>query len=290
MNNEYFYRNILDNLYEGIYFVDIDRKITYWNKGAERITGFSSSDVIGHFCFNNILNHVNDDGKQLCLSGCPLHKTIKDGTTRESAIYLHHKDGHRVSVTVKTIAIYDGDKIVGAVEAFTDDLEKHGIIKDNEELRALAMRDQLTGLSNRRYIDAYLKSKINEYETLGIPFGIAFMDIDKFKSFNDIYGHDIGDEVLIMVAKTCNSIIRSTDLVGRWGGEEFLAVFTGVNEEKLFMLTEKTRMLVEKSSLRKDKGSLKVTISIGATVIKEGDTIEQAVKRADDLLYKSKVG
>ncbi len=288
LNNDKVYKDMLENMYEGIYFVDTERKITFWNKGAERITGYLAKEVVGSHCYNNILNHINNDGVELCKTGCPLHKTIEDGIMREAAVYLHHKGGHRVPVSVRTIAINNEGKNIGAVEVFTDDSERHDIIKNIEELKKLAMRDQLTGLPNRRYIDTFIESKMNEFSSLKIPFGIAFMDIDKFKNFNDTYGHDTGDEVLKLVAKTFNAVVRSTDLVGRWGGEEFVAVFSGVDMVSIRKLTEKIRMLVERSTIYRCNEVLKVTISIGATIINETDIIEDIIKRADTLLYQSK--
>ncbi len=288
MNGEEFYKSLLQNIYEGVYFVDKDRRITFWNKGAERITGFTSSEVLNNFCYNHILNHVNDEGEELCLKGCPLHKTMEDGQMREASVYLHHKQGHRIPVSIRTIAIIDNGKTVGAIEVFRDETEQQGIIKEIEKLKDLALNDPLTNLPNRRYIESFLRSKMNEYFTLGIPFGVAFMDIDKFKDFNDNYGHDVGDEVLKMVAKTFRGVVRSNDLIGRWGGEEFLAAFSGVDLEDLCNVSEKLRALIERASLKKGEESLKVTISIGSTLFQPEDTIDSVINRADALLYRSK--
>ncbi|WNF38475.1 diguanylate cyclase [Bacillaceae bacterium IKA-2] len=288
MMEEKLYKTILENFYEGVYYVDKHRTITFWNQGAERISGFTSSEVLGKACFNNILNHVDNLGNQLCFNGCPLHETITDGDMREGSLYLHHKNGHRVPVTVRTIAIYNGDTILGAVEIFVDDSKKHELLEQVEELKVLALKDQLTGLANRHYINNFLSFKMNEFKMLGIPFGIAFMDIDNFRDFNNQFDHLTGDEVLKIVAKTMSSVVRSSDLVGRWGGEEFVAVLTGINEEQLLNICEKIRMLTEASSLRKNESNLSVTISIGATIFKEEDTIQGALERVDGLLFQSK--
>jgi diguanylate cyclase (GGDEF)-like protein/PAS domain S-box-containing protein len=286
--DDQFYKNILENFYEGVYFVDQHRTITFWNKGAERISGFTASEVLNKGCFDNILNHVDNLGNRMCFSGCPLHATIKDGEMRRSAIYLHHKKGHRVPVTVRTIAIYNGDAILGAVEILTDDSEKHELLQHIESLKVLALKDQLTGIANRHYINNFLSFKMNEFKMLGIPFGLAFMDIDNFRAFNNEYDHQTGDEVLKIVADTMSSVVRSSDLVGRWGGEEFVAILISVNEEQLLTICEKIRMLTEFSSLRKDGNNLSVTVSIGATLVKEEDTIQSALARVDALLFQSK--
>ncbi|MDF2950982.1 MAG: domain S-box/diguanylate cyclase protein [Anaerocolumna sp.] len=283
-----FYKNMLENIYDGVYFVDNERKITFWNKGAERITGFTAAEVIDHFCFDNILNHINEDGVQLCQHLCPLENTIKTGNKGEISVFLHHKNGYRVPITVKAVPIYQGEKIIGAVEIFTDDSNKQVLLDNMNELKIIAMIDQLTELPNRRYVETKLISKLNEYANLGIPFGIAFMDIDHFKKFNDTYGHDVGDEILKMVSNTFKNNIRSSDFIGRWGGEEFVAIMTNVNQEKLFHLSQKLRALIEKSVMRKGTEELRVTISIGSTICQENDSMNTILKRADELLYKSK--
>ncbi len=287
LNNE-LYKDIIENLYDGIYFVDIDRKIIFWNKGAERITGFLETEVMGRHCYDNILNHVDKNGCHLCWDGCPLKATNDDGVTRETSVFLNHKEGYRIPVSVRSVAIMSDEKIIGSIEVFRDDSERSEIMKNLDEFQKLALNDQLTGLPNRRYIETFLSSKINEFMTLGIKFGVAFIDIDKFKNFNDTYGHEAGDEVLKMVANTYKNIVRNTDLIGRWGGEEFIAVFAGVNEENLFELAEKIRIMVEASSVRNGENELKVTISSGATLFEETDTIDSVIERADELLYASK--
>lgn len=283
-----FYNMILVNTYEGIYFVDNSRQITFWNGGAERITGYLAGDVIGKRCSDNLLIHVDQNGKSLCLDGCPLQCSMQDGMIREAKVFLHHKDGHRVPVTVRSIPVREDDKIVGAVELFIDDSEKHEVQRDAEAYKVLAMVDQLTGLPNRRHIQSFLSSKYNECKELGIRFGILFMDIDHFKQFNDHYGHEVGDEVLTMISKTLQASTRATDLIGRFGGEEFIAVLAGVDEVTLIKKAERLRMLVENCALPFQGRMLKVTMSVGASMVQDGDTVETLLKKADEMLYVSK--
>lgn len=284
------YKEILDHLYEGVYFVDIDRTITYWNKAAERITGYTSNEVVGKHCYKNILKHVDEFNNQLCLNGCPLYHTIHDGSTREAGVYLQHKQGHRVLAAVRTIPVKVNGEIIGAVEVFVDDREKAHIHNTINELKELVLSDALTGLPNRRYIDSFLDSRFAEYKKLNIPFALAMIDIDNFRIFNDTYGHDTGDEVLKLVAMTMKNAIRRNDMVGRWGGEEFLAILVGVSSDDLIIIIEKVRTLVERSALPYNDDLLRVTVSIGITMVQEDDTTESIQKRADKALYMSKNG
>ena len=285
-----FYKEIIDNLYDGIYFVDRDRVITYWNKGAERITGYPAAQTIGRACRDNLLNHVTDHGVQLCMNGCPLAAVMQDGNPREVEVFVHHADGHRLPVVVRATALRDRTgNIIGATESFSNNSSVINARRQLSEMRQIARTDVLTRLGNRQHIEGRLHAVIAEFENAQKPAGLLFIDIDHFKKVNDIYGHDVGDKALCMVTNTVRHALRTTDTVGRWGGEEFVAILHDINNDKaLFKIAEKVRMLVEVSRLDTNNQSLSVTISIGATRLYSNDTPESIVRRADGLMYRSK--
>lgn len=285
---------LLQNLYEAVYIVDKNRKIIFWNSNCEDITGYSDKEVINKHCYNNILQHVDENGKNLCHDGCPLHATLEDGEIRENLVYLRHKKGYRVPVNVKTFPVYDENgNIDSCVEVFNH-AEYYLERKDNvEKLKKEAYIDALTNIPNRRYIEMFLNMKIDDYlkyeVPFEVPFAVIFFDIDNFKSFNDTYGHDIGDEILKLVSKTLSSSIRNIDFIGRFGGEEFLMILFGFNEEKLDIVANKYRTLVQNSYIITEAyGNLSCTISMGATIVNKGDTFENIIKRADSLMYEAK--
>ena len=283
------YERIIENLYDGLYFVDRDRVITYWNKGAERISGFTADEVVGKSCADNILTHVDSQGNSLCTGMCPLAATIADGKLRETELYMHHKDGHRIPVSVRVSTLTDRDGIIiGGVEVFTDISNQEATKLRVKELEKLALLDNLTQLANRNYIEREIQSRFGEKKRLNVPFGILFIDIDHFKKFNDSYGHDMGDEVLKFVANTFVANTRPFDLYGRWGGEEFIGIIRNINGKELEVLGNRVRALIENSYLIHENERLYVTISIGATLVNKKDTIDSLIKRADTLLYKSK--
>ena len=282
------YKQLLELLFEGVYFVDNKRKITFWNKSAEQITGFSADEVVGKHCYDNILKHVDNFGNQLCLGGCPLQKTIETEKVNETTVFLHHKSGYRVPVSVKTLPLYDNSVIVGAAEVFQDISRKSVLKEQLEKYKNLALIDQLTILPNRRFTESHIQQVFKDYTDFKMPFAIAFLDIDHFKDVNDNFGHNIGDDMLKMLSRTYSNAVRSNDFVGRWGGEEFIAIFANCTEMSLLELTERIRILVENSTLKVDGTQLKVTISIGATMVKPEDDVESIIKRADELMYQSK--
>jgi diguanylate cyclase (GGDEF)-like protein/PAS domain S-box-containing protein len=282
------YHTILDNLYDGVYFVDRDRKITYWNKGAERITGYPDAEVVGSRCSDNILMHVDDRGTLLCKDLCPLAATIQDGVERTSDVYLRHKYGHRVSVNIRITPLRnDRGEITGGVEVFTENSQKLSAIARMEAFEKLAYLDPLTGTANRRYAEITLHARHEEFQRYSWPFGVVFIDIDRFKSINDECGHSAGDEVLKMVAKTLMNTARSFDVVARWGGDEFIAVIANVEKEQLIATANRFRTLVEQSS-RVPGPVQQVTISVGATLARSDDTEATVLERADRFMYLSK--
>lgn len=284
-----FYKGLLDNLYDGVYFVNRDREIFYWNRGAERITGYSEKEVVGSHCWDNILMHVDKDGNSLCRTGCPLIKVITSGTEIEADVFLSHKDGHRIPVSVRAAPITGGGgRIIGAVELFSDISEKIAALQMVEELQDKVFLDPLTDLANRRYVEMNLLVKGNELSRYNWQFGVIMMDIDHFKDVNDQFGHDVGDETLRMIARTLIYSSRSTDIVGRWGGEEFIAVIANTNEQRVHEIAERYRTLVERSGLPLGDRVINITISIGATLSRPGESTDATIKRADKLLYKSK--
>lgn len=285
-----FYKDIIDNLYDGVYFVDRERVITYWNKGAERITGYSAEQTIGRACRDNLLNHVTSNGVQLCLNSCPLAAAMEDGKDREAEVFVHHANGHRVPIVVRASPMRDKDgNIIGAVESFSNNNSVIETRNKLRELRQVAMTDPLTGIGNRKYLEGRLSAAIAEYHHGANGAGILFMDVDHFKQFNDTYGHTVGDEVLRMAAKTLRYVLRATDTVGRWGGEEFVAILYGLPDvEALRISAEKVRALVEHSRLDLQEQSLTLTISIGGTLLRAEDTPQTILQRADQLMYQSK--
>ncbi|MDX9973667.1 MAG: sensor domain-containing diguanylate cyclase [FCB group bacterium] len=285
------FKSLLDNLHEGVYYVDCTRQIQYWNKGAERISGFTAEEVVGKHCFDNVLIHVDGQGNSLCHGKSPLAATVEDGVERQTRVYLHHKDGHRVPVSVSIAPIRDANgKIVGGIEAFHDDTSVMSVLKQLEDLRQTADLCALTGTANRDYITRVLLQRLTELKERNETLAVLFIDVDHFKSVNDRFGHAVGDVVLKMVARTLLGAMRSYDCLGRWGGEEFVAVMPALKPIHLAETGERLRMLVETSSASITNGMACTTVSIGACMAWPEDTLTTLVARADQLMYESKNG
>jgi diguanylate cyclase (GGDEF)-like protein/PAS domain S-box-containing protein len=275
---------------DGVYFCDGNRRITYWNQGAQRITGYQAEEVCGLSCAEGLLTHVDAEGAPLCETRCPLTATLTDGETSEVDVFLHHKAGHRIPVHIRTFPVHDAaGGIEGVVEVFTDDSALAAALQRVEQLSLEAETDPLTGVGNRRSTETRLEAKAAERRKAGRSMGILFIDIDHFKNINDVFGHTTGDRVLRMVTETVRHNLRASDWLARWGGDEFVALLDHVDASALKSLAEKLRVLVASSYLVLDDGArLSATVSIGGTLLRPGDTSETVFARADHLLYQSK--
>jgi len=284
-----FHAKLLESIFDGVYCVDVERKITYWNRGAESLTGYSADEAVRRHCYDNFLGHVDEKGCALCTNGCPLSTTLLDGQRREADVFLRHKLGHRVPVGVRVGPITNrSGQIEGAVEVFNDVSARKQVERRVHELENIAFRDTMTGLPNRRYIELKVKQSLEELQQFGRPFGLLMFDVDHFKQVNDRHGHDNGDAVLKVISDTMTKSLRANDIVGRWGGEEFLAILLDVDAGLLRGLAERCRSLVAESGALSGESRIYVTVSVGATLVTREDSIYEAIKRADQLMYVSK--
>jgi len=290
MNETQVFQATVDNLYDGVYVVDRSRRITHWNRAAAAATGYAASEVVGQRCSDDILEHTDEKGAVICNVGCPLAKTLADGEVRNAQAYLHHKRGHRVPVSLRIAPVYDeAGSICAAVQVFSENTKVMAALEQVRELEKLALLDPLTGLPNRRCLEHSLTARFDEMHRYGWPVGVLYADIDRFKQINDTFGHDAGDQVLRMVGLTLAGASRSFDVIGRWGGEEFLDVITRVSVEDLRAIAERKRALVERAFLKTERGKLCVTVSIGAALATREDTEDSLIKAADECMYESKL-
>ena len=175
--NTAIYQEVLNNLYEGVYFLDTDRTISFWNQGAERITGYVAPEVMGRPCADDILCHVDQEGTSLCQEDCPAARTLEDGQAREADVFLLHRNGHRVPVRIRVAPILDAaGRIIGAVEVFADNSSPETLRQRIDLLEKLTGLDPLTQLPNRRRLEEEIQARLAETKRYGLTFGILFAD------------------------------------------------------------------------------------------------------------------
>jgi two-component system, cell cycle response regulator len=275
-------KELLDQIYDGVCMYDAEKRITYWNAGMERITGYKESAMLGQTAHDSLLNYVGDNGTNVCANGCVLDKVLQDGAGREMETFVHHMGGHCVPVVARLVALTDDSgKIIGVAEI----LSNNAILLSNRARRRppdnAQLLDPLTGIGNQLHLQAKIKSALAEFEHDAVRFGLLLVDIDQFEQFNTQHGDAAGDRVLKMVANTLRSNLRGSDSCGRLdGSDSFMMLLYDVDERGMQVVAQKLNTLIQKASVLLDDGTnLQSTACTSGTLVQTGDTHDSLLER-----------
>jgi len=201
---------------------------------------------------------------------------------------------------------YDNDRLLSIVRDITErklaevelQYTKVGLEKANKELQTalarekeLAHTDALTGINNRRYLYELAEHEFEIALRYQQPLSILMFDIDHFKQVNDTFGHTAGDHILQQVTQAASAELRSADVIGRYGGEEFVIVLPMTNAQQAYPLAERIRLAAEAIRVPTEKGDASITLSIGIVEIRQGaqtGSVESLIRRADEVMYAAK--
>jgi diguanylate cyclase (GGDEF)-like protein/PAS domain S-box-containing protein len=292
---ERFLQVLLDTLEEGIVACDSDGRITVFNPSARRLHGLAEEDEpIGSIPSDQGLRRA--DGSPMAQRENPLIRAMSGEHLRDVELLLESRSGRLRKVSVNGQPLVDEEaRMLGAVVAMHDVTEQ----KLNEErLAELALHDPLTGLANRTLLAGRLQDAIDsldrETRTAVLPDGtgsmrgvaVYLLDLDEFKEINDLLGHDVGDDMLIAVARRLSAIVRPTDTVARLGGDEFVVVCDIENgEEEMLRIAGRISAALARP-YRIDGRTVTVLASVGGVFADNPDTDpSRLLSRADDAMY-----
>ena len=251
------------------------------NLSSVRFRNKKFNDLIPSIHKNNILDiFINSDGflhQGLLKKNENFISLIERTPTKNRIVSIFDKN-HKTQSYIISVAKL-GDEYLITLSNVTD------IKEELLEVAEKAYIDDLTKVFNRNKFNEIFELEIKKNKRSSEPLSVALIDIDHFKLFNDTYGHLIGDEVLIKMAQTVQYGIRETDTFARWGGEEFILLFTHTNLENAVIISNKIRESIENDE---HKIAGKITASFGITQAKSDDTMKSIFQRCDDALYKAK--
>jgi PAS domain S-box-containing protein/diguanylate cyclase (GGDEF)-like protein len=283
------HKALLDHLEAGIYMVDRRRRILYWNRGAEQISGYLAQEVAGHYCQGDLLMHCDAAGMGMCGKGCPLSTVMVDGKPREHTLFLRHRHGHRIPVRVRSCAIYDSQgAITGAVEVFEQLTAPASI--DRRALQEHGCLDELAQVANRAYGEFKLGQALAALRTFGITFGWLAVGLDDVEGLEHRYGHGLVDAAVKMMARTLDSNLGPVDSLTRWDRTEFRIEVHSCWGQGLDELTEKLRVLARTSNLEWWGDPVRMTVSIGGVMAEAGNSAESLESRVTKVLANSRSG
>ncbi len=274
--------SMLENLYDGYYFVDIKRRVTIWSRGAEKVFMAKRGDVLGELWSKQVINYsakgLETSVFDLAISSAqPQMMSVQVKTTRGN-----------VESDVHAIPVYDHQgNFRGSCEIIQQVNSSRRGSEQFQELQLAATRDPLTSLANRTELEARLK-KVHEAsdEPGGTPFSVIFLDIDHFKLINDENSHQVGDQVLVDVAHLLEDEVYSGEIVARYGGEEFVIVCPETMLNDAVQRADRLRRAIQTAT----PGDLRVTASFGVAQFEDRDTIDSVLKRADEAMFDAKRG
>lgn len=283
-------KDVLDNGYSKFYDdvrIEEERFFAYYlpvHNGSE--------NIIGAIC---ILKPANQIHSKFAKQVIPLIAIINAGVV--IITYLNYLYFGKLNKNFKHIRNFLGEVTGGNLKA---EMNREALAREDEigdvakasvnmqrSLRNLIVKDSLTDLYNRRYCNQNLKNLSEQYIKTGEPYTLAIADIDFFKKVNDTYGHTAGDEVLVSVAQIMKKSMAGKGFAARWGGEEFLLVYTGCDMETTLTYLEMLVEAIREMRVEYDDKAIKITISIGVAT-GNGDSVDKVLCTADNRLYHAK--
>lgn len=278
------FQTLLETCPDGIIGNDRKGNIFLFNSGAEQIYGYSREEVVGNINVADIYPPgVAREIKKAVYSA----EKGEPGRLIDYETLALARTGREIPIRLSATLIYDNGEEIGTI-GFFHDISKRKALE--QELRVLSITDGLTGLYNRRHFSAVLRKELDRVDRTKSTCSILMIDIDRFKSFNDTFGHAEGDRLLREVAKLIRETVRSMDFAFRFGGEEFVILLPETGAAGAWACAERLRTRLEARDFSAVPGGVpvRVTASIGIVEHREGYDIDDMVRCADIAMYAAK--
>jgi diguanylate cyclase (GGDEF)-like protein/PAS domain S-box-containing protein len=275
------YRDILDELQIGVSVLDLQGKIIFWSDGAEKITGYARIDVLGHPCTENILLHCNHIHCEMCGEHCPLATALHDSRPVESMGSIHHKSGFRSSVRIWAIPLRDPHgSVIGIIQTFESEFAVNGPNPNDRSMKERGCLDYATELPNQTMMQSHLRESLAIFAELKIPLGVLCLEIKDLEKFRARYGQEAAVTVLRALGRTLRSSVWPADLVGRWSGEQFMAILSGCDGQALKDVTARMEQVAARLSIQWWGEELSVAVSMSSANAVAGDSVDSLMQRA----------
>jgi diguanylate cyclase (GGDEF)-like protein/PAS domain S-box-containing protein len=287
LNDPEIYQAVLDKLQTGVYIVDRNRRIRFWNEGAEQITGYLRQDVVGRFLRDHLLTQdaVKDVDSE---PDDPINLVFRDGKPSTMDVSILHKDGYRVPIVLRTNPIRNSHgAVVGAAESF----EKNRSASDWTRRQAgsvdLGCLDAVTGVAAQSFMETQLRENLTIFAEHNIPFGILLVQIDHMDQFRASRGPGVVSTILCVIAQSLENCLRPTDLVGCWGANQFIAILLECGESEVAHVGERVRKMIGQAEIEWWGDRFSVTSPVGGAGCRAGDNAELLIARAAASLQES---
>jgi diguanylate cyclase (GGDEF)-like protein/PAS domain S-box-containing protein len=282
------YRDVLESLQIGIYMVDREQKIVFWNEGAEKITGYLRQDVMGRFCRAD--SAARSDSEKYVLSDASetLSAALRDGRPAMGEVSLRHKSGHRIFVRVRAVPIRNAHgTIIGSAQSIDESISASEWDRRQSKLADYGCLDPATGVLTHDVVISHLREAVATYAETPVPFSILVIRIDGIDHLRTTYGSAVIASVLRIVAASLENSLRPTDFLGRLSESRFLAILHECGGAELPKAAERIKKTANGSEVQWWGDRWSVTVSIGGACAIPGDTLDALLARATKALERS---
>ena len=271
------YRSVLENLPIGIYVLDREQRVRFWNRGAEQITGYLAHEVTGNICGES-LPHCDPQGRVLAGDHCPVTTTFRDGRAVQNHVFTLHKEGHRLGIQVRTLPFLDDNGLtVGVAVAFEE--APISSIPDFPGALMYGCLDPLTGVPSQRLTRAMLAESLAELEQTQGAFGLLHIKVLGLKELSVRCGTDSIAAFLRTSAQTIRHNLSAKDFFGRWAEDEFLAILHSSSPIKIASMAELISQQVSESEITWWGDHVRVRAEIDYVIAGPDDKPESLLSR-----------
>jgi diguanylate cyclase (GGDEF)-like protein len=283
-----FEAKLLDNMYDAVVFVDAQGSIVQWNHGAERLTGIAGASIRQQRWHPDILKLSDEKNNTISEAECPVLAALHSGVQSLRRLTVWGRNSRSVAVDSHVIPVIGGDgNTQGAIFMLHDASSEISLEQRCQSLADKATRDPLTQVANRAEFDRVHAMFITAHQQQQVPCALLMCDLDRFKSVNDTYGHQAGDEAIKSLASLLKGACHPGDLVARYGGEEFVMLLADCDNTTGSRRADQVRIALAQVPQPRMNGKT-ITVSFGVTEIQPGDTAETMLRRADRALLIAK--
>lgn len=283
-----FQQKLLDNMYDGVVFIDKQCRVLLWNRGAERLTGIAGGSIQRQKWLPSVVKLRDEDGRLIRDDDCPIAYAIRTGVQWLRRLTIQAANGRPLAVDAHAVPVLSNDGVAHGLTLLLHDVSGEISLEERcQDLHELATKDPLTQVANRAEFDRALQRFVTNFGQSKRPCSLIMTDIDRFKKINDTFGHQAGDEVIQSLAKLLKNYCRPGDLVARYGGEEFVVLCSDCDNATAAQRGEEIRRAFG-TLPHPGLGGECVTASFGVTEIQAGDQPDTMLNRADRALYKAK--
>ncbi len=291
------YKYAIENIHDIVWELDTNLIFTFVSPNSRELSGYEPEEMLGR----SMLAFLNKESRDYITdSMTKYHDSRANGTLKKPFLYevqFVNKNGKTRWFEVSAKPVFSGEEFIGYIGTSRDISEKKAheieikryiteLEQTNRKLDKLATFDMLTGVYNRRKLELDIVTAAEKKEKYDSPFSIILFDIDCFKQINDQFGHKMGDVVLQEMASIVKRILRESDKLFRWGGDEFVILLQETTLKSAYKAAEKVRKIIEAYDFEVE--NTKITISVGVGEYTQEGGIDQFLSEVDNALLKAK--